>query len=243
MIAGDGGGADARLGADITGCRHAHRRLLETVGALTADGVGRPSRLPGWTVGHVLTHVARNADSHAGMLARAARGEIGDQYPRGRDQRAEEIEAGARRAAGELVADVAVATARLEEIWEATPSAVWRTGKGRTVAAGEIPVAELPFRRWRETEIHHADLGLGFGVDDWPAAYVDRELPLQLGQLVDRVPEGTPIHLQATDTGERWTVPPGTPTPSVIAAPRRRILAWLVGRSELPGAPSLGPWS
>ena len=37
-------------------------RLLATAGALTGAQVAGPSRLPGWTRGHVLTHLARNAD-------------------------------------------------------------------------------------------------------------------------------------------------------------------------------------
>jgi maleylpyruvate isomerase len=37
-------------------------------------------------------------------------------------------------------------------------------------------VAELPFRRWREVEVHHVDLDLGYGPADWPDAYVEEEL-------------------------------------------------------------------
>ena len=241
---GDGGGAGARPDADIQGGRVAHRRLLETVAALTDDDVGRPSRLAGWTVGHVLAHLARNADSHVGMLVAAARGEVAAQYPRGATQRADDIAAGARRPARELVADVAATTARLEATWDAMAPDVWQNGWGRMAVAGEVRVAELPFRRWRETEIHHRDLGLGFGVDDWSAPYVDRELGFQLAALASRLLEGAAVEIRATDTRDSWVVaPPGASEPVVVSAPRRRIVAWLVGRDAPPGAPALGPWS
>src|SRR5262245_29394288 len=98
----------------IEACRAAHARLLETVPTVTEEAARRPSQLPGWTVGHVLTHLARNADSHVRMLDAAARGEVADQYAGGGDQRAADIEAGAGRPAHELAEDVRRTVAGLE---------------------------------------------------------------------------------------------------------------------------------
>ena len=155
--------------------KKSHVRLAETLAGLTDDAVRRPSLLPGWTVGHVLTHLARNADSHVRLLEAAARGEVADQYAGGDAQRAADIEAGAGRPVADLVTDVTNSAARLERTWDATPDEVWRAGQGR-MSSGLWPVAELPFRRWREVEIHHVDLGLGYGPADWPEAYVAEEL-------------------------------------------------------------------
>ena len=155
--------------------KKSHVRLAETLAGLSDEDARRLSLLPGWTVGHVLTHVARNADSHLRLLEAAARGEVADQYVGGNAQRASDIEAGAGRPAAALVADVMDTAARLERSWDATPDEVWRTGHGRT-ASGLWPVSELPFRRWREVEIHHVDLDLGYGPADWPEAYVAEEL-------------------------------------------------------------------
>ena len=152
-----------------------HARLGRTLARLTDDDARRPSLLPGWTVGHVLTHLARNADSHVRLLEAAAHREVADQYAGGDARRAADIEAGAGRPAAELVADVKEAAARLERTWDATPDDVWRTGEGR-VSSGVWALAELPFRRWREVEIHHVDLDLGYGPADWPDAYVEEEL-------------------------------------------------------------------
>ena len=62
----------------------------------TRPAVRAPSRLEGWTVGHVLTHLARNADSHTRMLDAAWHGEAVEQYAGGRQERAGAI-AGRRR--------------------------------------------------------------------------------------------------------------------------------------------------
>jgi maleylpyruvate isomerase len=48
---------------DIDGIRDADAKLLDTIRGLDDDDVRRPSLLPNWTVGHVLTHIARNGDS------------------------------------------------------------------------------------------------------------------------------------------------------------------------------------
>ncbi|MGI8680546.1 MAG: maleylpyruvate isomerase N-terminal domain-containing protein [Mycobacteriales bacterium] len=44
------------------GCTAAHRDLESLADEVTDDVSARTSLLPGWTVGHLLTHLARNAD-------------------------------------------------------------------------------------------------------------------------------------------------------------------------------------
>jgi uncharacterized protein (TIGR03083 family) len=53
---------------DFGPVQDSHARLRRTLAGLTDAGARRPSLLPGWTVGHVLTHLARNGDSHVRML-------------------------------------------------------------------------------------------------------------------------------------------------------------------------------
>lgn len=43
-------------------------RLLATASALTDEQVRAASLLPGWSRGHVLTHIARNADGLRNLL-------------------------------------------------------------------------------------------------------------------------------------------------------------------------------
>src|SRR5208282_86729 len=84
---------------------HSADRFLGAVRALTGDDVRGASALPGWTRAHLLTHVAQAADSRTGMLRAAQAGLIGEQYP-SEQARADAIEAGARRPAAVIRADV-----------------------------------------------------------------------------------------------------------------------------------------
>jgi stearoyl-CoA desaturase (delta-9 desaturase) len=147
------------LAESIEGCGAAHRRLSATLDGLDDATARGPSRLPDWTVGHVLTHLARNADSHVRILDAAARGESVEQYAGGYAQRAADIEAGASRSAAELVADVAATAAALEDRWKVMPPHAW---SGAGLAGGRPwPTRLLPFHRWREVEVHPSTWGWG----------------------------------------------------------------------------------
>lgn len=222
--------------------RAAHARLAGALAGLTDAQARRASALPGWSVGHVLTHLAGNADSHVRMLEAAAAGQVADQYAGGAAGRAAAIEAGAGRPVAELVADVVASADRLEAAWEATSEQTWATGRGRTTS-GIWPVAELPFRRWREVELHHVDLGLAYRPGDWPEDYVEAEWAHVLAGLPGRLGPGPALALEATDTGGRWVVPPGGAEPTPVVGERRALLAWLVGRAPAPApAPAIAPW-
>ena len=200
------------------GAARAHERLAAVVAGIDDATARRPSRLPGWTVAHVVTHLARNADGLRNIVEGARSGEIWPMYPGGMAQRSADIEAGALRPAAALAADVRSAGAALEAAWADLSDDVWANGKG-SGPAGERPVRDLPFVRWREVEIHLVDLGLDtFGVDDWDADYVRRELARQLAG--------------------RAALPA-----VVLALPPAPRLAWLVGRFAVAGLEDAGPWS
>lgn len=170
---------------EIEGCRESHVRLRTVTAGLTDGQVGLPSLLPDWTVGHVLTHIARNADGMSRRITAALRGETVDQYIGGADGRAAEIEVGAHRTALEIVADVNSSAEQLDAHFAAIPEDGWvRTV--RTVSGGEHAVSMLPFRRWREVEIHIVDLGLDASPADWPSGLVDIALVGLTAALADR---------------------------------------------------------
>jgi maleylpyruvate isomerase len=158
---------------DIAWCVAAQQRLHDTIASLTDDDVRRPSLLPGWSIAHVLTHVARNADSHVRMVEGAERGEVVWQYAP--DQRDREIEDGSTRDAATIIADVHASAAALEAAWTRASNEVWTSGAARS-NAGVLPITQQVVRRWREVEFHHADLGLGFAYADFSPEYTRREL-------------------------------------------------------------------
>lgn len=206
---------------DVAGATRAHATLLAAIDGLTDAQTRAASKLPGWSVGHVLSHVARNADSHVRMLAGARDGLVADQYPGGAPERAAEIDAGAHRPAGDLVADVRSSAARLERAWAELPAACWANEARRL--AGTIQVVELPFLRWRETLVHLTDLGLAYTPADWPADYVRLELHRLAMQWASRRPMGL------------------TELPSAaLAVDDRTRLAWLLGRVEIDGVEPAG---
>lgn len=171
--------------ADITGCRAAHGRLRVAVSALTDDVVRQPSLLPGWTVGHVVTHLARNADSVIRRLRGAARGEIADQYAGGAPARAAAIQAGAARTAQALASDAVRASEDVDAAFASFPSEGW--GRMSRSVSGQLqPVGLLPFRRWREVDVHLVDLGLEPTASGWPEELAERWLPELLPRLSER---------------------------------------------------------
>jgi maleylpyruvate isomerase len=169
----------------VNGLTRAHAALDEHIRGLTDEDVRRPSLLPDWTVGHVLAHLARNADSVVRRLEGGARGEVLDQYEGVPEGRAAEIERDARRSARELVADVRATSAAVEAACAAMPAEAWGA-MSRGVDGDLQPCSRVVFSRWREVEVHLVDLGLGYTVDRWPADLVDVWLPQALAGLPNR---------------------------------------------------------
>ncbi len=211
----------AELRRDIAGATEAHARLVESVSGLSDDDMRKASLLPGWTIGHVLAHVARNADSHVRMLDAGVRGDVADQYEGGAAGRQAEIERDALADAAWLIADLRRANRSLEQRWSTMSVAGW-AGEGRSLI-GQVPLSDLPFRRWRETEVHHVDLALAYVPESWPGVYVRLELARLERQWAARRPMGL------------------TRLPdAALAAPPTRRLAWLLGRHEIAGLDAAG---
>jgi maleylpyruvate isomerase len=166
---------DAELAEVQAQLDRATERLLVTVGALSDDAVREPSLLPGWSRGHVLTHLARGADAIRNLMVGARTGVPVPAY-RSQEDREAAIEAGAERGVAELLADLAATAEKFREEAMAVPGNAWqREVKVPNIPA--FPASQLLLRRWVELELHHVDLDAGYRPNDWPTAFVALDLP------------------------------------------------------------------
>jgi len=172
----------------------AHRRMWASASRMTDGSCSAPSLLPDWSRGHVLAHWARNADGQTRMLQAALRGEVAAHYPGGDAQRAADIETGAARPALLILQDVRAAIDRVEDAWHRMPPEAWSRPTGARI--GHRPAWKSVWARWRETDIHHVDLDVGYTHDHWPAEFVSLMLP--------RVVSTRP-HVYVADAGLRCT--------------------------------------
>ncbi|GAB2674098.1 maleylpyruvate isomerase family mycothiol-dependent enzyme [Thalassiella azotivora] len=203
-------------------------RFMDTVKELDDEDVRAASLLPGWTRGHVLAHVARNADALGNLVHWARTGEPTPMYP-SREARDADIEAGAARSASELESDLESAGERLlaaiAELPEDRRHVLVRAGSGH-----EAPAHEVLWWRVREVAYHHVDLATGTTTADLPRPVVDRGLV----EAVERVTGGLALRLRATDTG--WEAGPADG--QVVTGSAADLLAWLTGRSQGTGLQS-----
>ncbi|WP_431783940.1 maleylpyruvate isomerase family mycothiol-dependent enzyme [Streptomyces chumphonensis] len=194
-----------------------------------------PSHLPGWTRGHVLAHLARNADALVNVLE-------GRPMYVSAEARDADIERDAPRPLAAQLDDLRATARRLDEVlaryasgdggaWEQTVE----LRNGVTDRAGAIP-----FRRQVEVELHHLDLDLGHGPDALPAAFTER-LTTYLARRFSGNAEVPATELR-TDDGRSWrtgrAAEPGGPDglgdatgPVVVTGSARALACWLAGRT------------
>ncbi|MCA2212287.1 maleylpyruvate isomerase family mycothiol-dependent enzyme [Jidongwangia harbinensis] len=196
-------------------------RLLATADGLT--DVTAPSPLPGWTVGHVLSHVARNADAYTNLLTWARTGVETPAYP-SPEARTAGIEAGAGRPLAEQIEDIRTAHERFADAAAAMPAESWAfhlPSTGQSAAA-------VPWARLREVEVHHVDLGAGYTPADWSDAFA---LRLLREIVTGAAPDAPAMVLRPHGLEHPLTIGDGATAP-VIGGPTRALAAWLAGRGD-----------
>lgn len=217
-------------------------RYLQTLADLDDGDLRAGSVLPGWTRGHVATHVARNADAMSHALTALVNGGEVFLYS-SQTARDAEVETGAGRAAPEMLEDSRVACQHLVRALEDLPSALHDAPIPR-LPGGEAFLSPrmMPAVRRQEVIIHHTDLGAGFKTADWPLDFGVWMVNRRHRDLAD----GPAMTLTATDTGDTWKF--GQDAGPLITAPVAELAWWLVGRGdgsalECQGdLPRLGTW-
>ncbi|MEU6823072.1 maleylpyruvate isomerase family mycothiol-dependent enzyme [Streptomyces atriruber] len=204
---------------DLASVRDATDRLLSAAAKLNNDSTAEPSRLPGWSRGHVLAHIARNADALVNVLAgrpmyesaQARDTDIDRDAPRPLDAQLEDVrESGARfLAEGERPAD-----------WSRTVE----LRNGITDSASRVP-----FRRWVEVELHHVDLGIGYELEDLPAEFVQREISFLTARFAGN-PDVPPTLL--TDGTHAWSTGREGHPEITVSGTAPELVGWLAGRRD-----------
>ncbi len=205
---------------DLASVRDATERLLSAAVKLDDAAVTEPSRLPGWTRGHVLAHLARNADALVNVLQ-------GRPMYISAEARDADIERDAPRPLDVQLADVRDSAARFQEAG-AVPADWSRTVELRGGVTDSA--SRVPFRRWVEVELHHVDLGIGYELEDLPEEFVEREIDFLAARFTghaDVPPTRLTNGTRAWSTGREADAPDVTVTGS-----RPDLLGWLAGRRD-----------
>ncbi|MFF7974693.1 maleylpyruvate isomerase family mycothiol-dependent enzyme [Streptomyces sp. NPDC007905] len=213
---------------DLACVRDATERLLTAVAKLDNAALAQPSRLPGWTRGHVLAHLARNADALVNVLE-------GRPMYTSAETRDADIERDAPRPLDVQLADVRESADRFQRTG-AAPADWARTVELRNGVTDSA--ARVPFRRWAEVELHHVDLGVGYELEDLPAEFTEREIDF-LAKRFSGHPD-VPAS-RVTDGTRAWSTGRDAAEPEVtVSGPPADLLGWLAGRREGPALEATG---
>ncbi|MFE6267795.1 maleylpyruvate isomerase family mycothiol-dependent enzyme [Streptomyces goshikiensis] len=205
---------------DLRSVREAGDRLLIDVAKLDNAALAGESHLPGWTRGHILAHVARNADALVNVLE-------GRPMYESAEVRDGDIERDAPRPLEVQLADVREASERFlaqegaEQDWSRTVE----LRNGVTDLASNVP-----FRRLVEIELHHVDLNIGYALEDLPDEFTGREIDFLADRWSGR-PEVPPTALVAAD-GRSWRTGSAGDPAVTVSGTAAGLLAWLAGRGD-----------
>ena len=219
----------------------ATRRLVRTVDGMSESAYAEPSLLPDWTRGHVVAHLALNAEGLAGALRGLTEGRSVPMYA-SQEARDGDIERLGTAEPEAIRSRLLGAVTDFTDAVAAVPPEAWDVSIDRTPGRRAFPAVSVPLMRHREVEIHHADHGLGYSHRDWPTDFCVRLIDSAVARPY---PEALTLH--ATDLDRTWHVHEGGgPTVSGAATD---LGWWLTGRGSGEGLacedgplPRMEPW-
>ncbi|GAA3606794.1 maleylpyruvate isomerase family mycothiol-dependent enzyme [Microlunatus ginsengisoli] len=204
-----------------------HRLLGDTI-AVGDEDWPAPSRLPGWSRGHVATHIARQAEALSRLANWARTGQRQAMYSSD-DERNAQIDAGSGRSGLELQIDLDTTAGRLAEDFESLDAADAWDAVVELRGGTEVPARMLPLARLGEVVLHHIDLDIGYDIDAVDPATAGWLLEYTAFRLGGR--DGFPsLELRVTG-GPASRVGPPSDEPQVISGTAAALLGWLTGRS------------
>jgi maleylpyruvate isomerase len=210
--------------------------LLAQSAQLADSDARAPSLLPGWCRGHVLSHLARNADASRHLLSWARTGVESPEYPTpSPDPYRAAVNAGATRTAQEIHDDLASSTAAFIAEFELMPTEAW-TSTVRWAQGVLTPAWWVAEMRFRELVIHYVDLDIGYGPRDWPEDVVAEVL----AEIMFFRPDVPSMKIRAEDTGLQLTARGAEDAQLEVRGPQHLLLAWLIGRAHGGGLSVVG---
>lgn len=218
--------------------REGTAHLRRTVDGLGDGAFAEPSALPGWTRGHVVGHVARNAEALHRLTVWAATGEEHPMYA-DREQRAAEIERSSALPASRLRNELSGTAEVLDRALAALTPEQWQS-QVRSALGRAIPVAEVPWMRIREVWLHAVDLAAGATMDDLPDGVVDLLLDDVTAALSTK--DGCPaLELVASDRERTWRLG-DAPRGGTVTATAADLAGWVTGRAPTGSRPVVPRW-
>ncbi|MFI9049867.1 maleylpyruvate isomerase family mycothiol-dependent enzyme [Streptomyces sp. NPDC053427] len=216
---------------DASAVREATDRLLVSAGKLDDEAIAEPSLLPGWTRGHVLAHLARNADA-LGNLLTWARTDVRTPMYASDTARDADIERDADRSLADHLEDLRESSARFDAAARALPED--RRAYEVEMRNGVVERADrLALRRLAELELHHLDLGVGYTLDQLLPSFVDGYLDLLTAVKFAGHPDLPALELVTGDGRRRRTgrTDAGA-APLVVTGSAAQLVGWLTGRAD-----------
>lgn len=198
-------------------------RLLDTVAAL--DEVSTPTLCEGWSRGHVVTHLARNAEAISRLSEWALTGVAQEMYPGGTAGRDAAIEEGSTRALPQLLDDLRSTARELTPKLDALDGDLVAT-EVELRGGLRVPAQLLAFLRLREVVFHHVDLVAGFTFDDVEDDLLTRFVDDAVTRLSSA--RSAPALVLRADSGAGWTVPGDAPT--TVTGTLGGLVLWLARR-------------
>jgi maleylpyruvate isomerase len=195
-------------------------RFVASAASLRNDAVLAPSLCQGWSRGHVLAHVARNADALARVATVALTGEPGQMYS-SQSERDAEIERGARRPAADQAADIRESGERLAVLLGRLGPEHDEVRVERVPGGPGLEVGRLRFMRLRELVFHHVDLDSSYDFRSLSPELVELFLTDTVARLeaADAPPSATLV----TTEGDHFVLGGGATT---VTGSRADVLLW-----------------
>ena len=211
----------------LTDVRAVADQLLALVAHLDDPTARAASGLPGWSRGHVITHIANFSEAMTRQVDEALQGRLIEVYDGGRPARDAAIEAGANRPSAELRSHLSEAVTTLLSAWGKVGPDDW----DRPILHRNSNLSAGVNATWRELTVHTTDLDLGLTPANWSKPFCLHLLDF----LRPRTPEGIHLILRSEDT----TWENGTGEDRTLIGTLTDLTAWYAGRT--PPNPIQGP--